>query len=571
MTQSFSVAKQTLLDALADETHSVIALTGKWGTGKSYLWKDVAQQIQEKSDRASTAFAEKIGKETPPIYVSLFGVRSVNELKLRIVQAAAIKGGARYKEFASGTGSLIKGLLGKFLPGSTIDDIVVMSVPTLTARRLVVIDDVERKHASLDIDEVMGFLSEYTESHKSRFLLLLNSDKLSDHEMWETLHEKVVDLEIVLAPSAAESFSTAVLDTSPAYSQTLRNSIEILGITNIRVIRRINKVIKALLATQATLDESVLARMVPSTALLTAMHFRAIPNGPTMEYVTSFNSIANLMRKKEERSQEELNWDNLLGRLGINGADEYEILVHSYLTTGVLDKSRLNSIVKRYQEESAGQSIRHRYREFCTAYFWDASLDNAALLTLAADFLADVEHFDAPTISGLVELVEDIDGVDLAATLLTKWIESMKKSAIASELEEDTWETFHQKIHPKILATLRQIKEQKFPLLSLEETMKRIGKNSGWGDRERSALLQSTVLQYENALRSLRNDALARFLSEHFSLLRTVGIQDDEPFSNALANFKNACRVICLSEPSSRLAMMLKRSFKSNGLEKDLL
>ena len=52
----------------------VIALTGKWVTGKTYLWQSVAKD----------QFSKKNVCELP-VNVSLFGVKTFNDIKLRIL------------------------------------------------------------------------------------------------------------------------------------------------------------------------------------------------------------------------------------------------------------------------------------------------------------------------------------------------------------------------------------------------------------------------------------------------------------------------------------------------------
>lgn len=54
--------KQNLLQALGDPANHVIALSGKWGTGKTHLWK----QVREESSTQAIETAAS---------VSLFGVK----------------------------------------------------------------------------------------------------------------------------------------------------------------------------------------------------------------------------------------------------------------------------------------------------------------------------------------------------------------------------------------------------------------------------------------------------------------------------------------------------------------
>lgn len=556
MNISHEEAKSTLLRALSDSSISVVALTGKWGTGKSHLWKLVSNSL--KND------------DTKPIYVSLFGVKTINDLKLRLVQSARQNSDRRYKEYVEGTTSLLKGLAGKWL-GVEVESLVLLSIPTLLSERLVVVDDVERKHTSLDIDEVMGFINEHSEIHKSRFLLLLNQDKLTDKPIWEALHEKVIDVEVVLNPTPTDAFKIVNdLDGLP-YSHAVRSAIEIVGINNIRVIRRICRVIRNLLGKYADFDEVSAARVVPSTVLLTALHYRAIPDGPPMEYVTKHNSYNNLFAKysggKDERGPDEIRWDSLLQKLKINYADEYEEIVHSYLKFGVLETVKFDRLMSSYKSSADENRWRAQASSFLDNFFWNAGASKENLASEARQFFGEgMKYIDAASITSISDAVEELGDASLAAQLIDAWMEEFDERFSSADVTEDSFERFHRKIHPAILQKFRELKEKTYPPLTLSEAVDRIVKNQGWGDREKTAFSQSTVKLYEKTIRNLNGDALGRFLDQHFSWPRIGGLMDDQSFATALRNFEDACRAICLAEPNSRLSGILKREFYRYGI-----
>src|SRR6266568_4308605 len=84
--RSFDVVRQELLDLIKSKSRPVIALTGAWGTGKTFLWKSVDETLQ------SDKWASKTAARTKRIYVSLFGLTSVDELKWRLIANMAKEG-----------------------------------------------------------------------------------------------------------------------------------------------------------------------------------------------------------------------------------------------------------------------------------------------------------------------------------------------------------------------------------------------------------------------------------------------------------------------------------------------
>lgn len=62
---TLSTTRGHLVDLLDDPGNKVIALSGKWGTGKSHLWRAV--KADSKDERVKAA-----------LYVSLFGLVSMD-------------------------------------------------------------------------------------------------------------------------------------------------------------------------------------------------------------------------------------------------------------------------------------------------------------------------------------------------------------------------------------------------------------------------------------------------------------------------------------------------------------
>ena len=103
---------------------------------------------------------------------------------------------------------------------SALDELALVAVPVALRNRFVVVDDIERKHASLSVDEVLGFVDEYSQNFGTRFLLILNSDQFSaptDSTLWAAFREKVVEEELRFTPTPGEAFDIAVPNLNSPY------------------------------------------------------------------------------------------------------------------------------------------------------------------------------------------------------------------------------------------------------------------------------------------------------------------------------------------------------------------
>ncbi|MHB2248855.1 P-loop NTPase fold protein [Pseudomonas fitomaticsae] len=549
MQSSYQKAQETLLKLLNNHSYKVIALSGKWGTGKTHLWDLVKKQLQLSTTQAPQ-----------PIFVSIFGAKTSNDLKLRLLQNGSLKDDNKYKDFVSAGGNLLKGIAGKFIPGLAVEEIILLSLPKLLGGRLVVIDDVERKHKNLDIDEILGFINEYSETYSTRFLLLLNTDKLEDETIWRKLHEKVIDIELKLQPASPEAFEVASTNSNLSFLERAREATTLLGITNIRVIKRIIRVLSELLEGYGPLEEYVQKRIIPSTVLLTAIHYRGIASDITSEYFLQHNSFSKIL-SRAQRTADELKWDDVIDKLGISSCDDYEILVQDYLQTGVINKEKLDKIINKYQTDLERNQIHEKVRFFFESHYWDPLFDSARAVELAEDLFLNTEALSGNQVSAIAEILTEHGETNLSEKLIDRWIEINEPSIDPNESDEFN---MGRSLHPAIEALNTRIRERQYPPLTLEEAIERVRSNSGWGDRENICFQKSTPKQYEETLKTLRGSELAKFICENFSLLRTIGLSDS--FQHGINNFKEASTSIISTDPKSRLALILKREFEKNNV-----
>ncbi|ULR88033.1 P-loop NTPase fold protein [Comamonas sp. B21-038] len=258
---SLAKTKERLNYLLKCDDNKVIALSGKWGTGKTYLWKEI--QSESRKDEVKKA-----------LYVSLFGLSSVDQIKRKLIESAIPN-----IESHGGVLDLLKSLYKAgvnvasehYKSMAALKDLnVVLMAPVVCRDKFIVIDDIERKHSNLGIDEVLGFIDDYSQQFGARFILLLNDDQLSTDgdqtELWSTFREKVIDEEVRLSTSPAEAFSIAIKLTPTKYAEALKSAISICELTNIRIVSKIVKIANLILNNR-DLTSAVQARVVPSIVL----------------------------------------------------------------------------------------------------------------------------------------------------------------------------------------------------------------------------------------------------------------------------------------------------------------
>ena len=68
--------KDHLLALLGDTENKVIALSGKWGTGKTHLWDEVMKESKDETVNGA-------------LYVSLFGLSGIDQVKRKLIESVA--------------------------------------------------------------------------------------------------------------------------------------------------------------------------------------------------------------------------------------------------------------------------------------------------------------------------------------------------------------------------------------------------------------------------------------------------------------------------------------------------
>ncbi|WP_429295806.1 P-loop NTPase fold protein [Paraburkholderia atlantica] len=557
---SLQETKQHLIRLLSETENKVIALSGKWGTGKSHLWEEV------KKEATDPAVSEAI-------YVSLFGLRDMNQLKLKAVQSAIPEVGEnsaamdRIRTALSG----VKKVLESFHRGfAALDELALLAVASVLKGKLIVLDDIERKHEKLSIEEVLGFIDEFTQQHGARFVLILNDDQLKGRGAWDTLREKVIDQEIRLLTTPEEAFGIALSLTSSNYSDWIKKAVETCGLTNIRIIRKVIRAVNRILGNRQ-LEEAVLARVIPSIVLLATISFKGIEDGPDFQFVLATGSdsdLAELMadetKEPDEIDKRKAVWRLLLQDLGINGCDEFEALVVDFLESGQFDATSVAEIVDRYVAETDAMQAREQAHGFMKRLVWDYRLSEAELVEQAKELVPIAKRLDPYMATELWSALSPLPaGQDVGEAIVQGWLENFRTQNRDDVKDENP---FGKPLHPSITAEFAAIKAHAQAKMTLFDTVMYIGEHNGWGTRQVITMKTATAADFESTIRGLDIDNLRLFMRRMLDM--TIQRQNYDPhFGSATDCFTEACRNVASNPSSGRLGKLIKRLFKEANLD----
>ena len=424
---SLARTKEQLVTLLGQADNSVIALSGKWGTGKTHLWNEVESSSND----------DKVKKA---LYVSLFGLSSIDQVKRKLIETA-IPG-------VESHGGMFDGLKNLFRVGvkvgsehykalAAINDLnVLLMAPVVLRNGVIVIDDIERKHEKLGIDEVLGFIDEYSKQHGARFVLVLNDDQLSNkgdqEKLWATFREKVIDQEIRLSITADEAFSIAKGIANSKYADAIKKACIACSLTNIRIVVKVIRVANQILDGHE-LEEAIQARVIPSIVLFSAIHYRGLEDGPDFKFALNAGNPdwlglgrdRNNEPTPEEKREDE--WRMLMQDLGIHGCDEFEKRLVEFLESGLFDAASIKTVISGYDAEKEAMEAREGAHQFLKRVFWDHRVGEAQLVEEAAVFPARAGLLD-PFVATQLEsaLLKMPGGAAIGEAIVDSWIEAFR-------------------------------------------------------------------------------------------------------------------------------------------------
>jgi hypothetical protein len=565
---SLKKTKEQFIKLLGQTDNSVMALSGKWGTGKTHLWNEIKESSSDVKVKNS-------------LYVSLFGLSNIDQVKRKLIETA-IPGieshGGAFEGIKNFFNVGVKALSTHYKALAALNDLnVLLMAPVILRDKVIVIDDIERKNEKLGIDEVLGFIDEYSKQYRSRFVLVLNDDQLSSkgdqEKLWATFREKVIDQEIKLSISADEAFSIASALVPSKYTDALRNASVACDLTNIRIIIKVIRLANQVLDGRE-LAPAIQARVIPSIVLFAAIHYRGLIDGPDFKFALNVGNPewARLSRKKDdvltEEEKREDRWTMLMHELSIYSCDEFEKSLVMFLESGLFDSDSVKAVIDRYLTEKDELEARSTAQDFLKRAFWDHRASETELIQEATALPAIAGLLD-PFVATQLEssLAKMSGGSSIGDAIIDEWIRVFKTKNLTPVSDDNP---FNNPLHPKIQAAFDAANATAQAKTTVVEACTYIIVNRSWGTLQEEAMKQATSADFELAIREMSDlDDLRRFMRRMIEMTLQRETYDSF-FGTATNRFVEACRTIANDPLSPRLASLIKRLFDGTTLASEI-
>ncbi len=517
---TLEVVQRRLDKLLETEIPKVVLLTGDWGSGKTYQWKQAMDRASRKDVRPRYA------------YVSLFGLTSLAEVRKRITEEvmSSIRIPGRTDTVGEAAERDAIGLkpmqILKILPvipylGKL--EALAQELSFATVRKAVVcFDDLERAPPSLRLADVFGLASFLKEERQCRMLLISNQKKLGRDakDEFSTYLEKVVDETVDFAPTPAEACAVAVGSDPSEAGRILTKSLVRLGVSNIRVISRLAVMADALSNVATGLHPRVLNDLIKALCLFGVAHFIPRPQFPSPEFLMTYGHDWGRYAKKTEAEQtdqerRESEWEKTIASYGHFETSQLDKEVYGGLVAGFF---RDDVIRKLAEELSATSDISERKEAFKAAsrHFWWSTQDSAAALDrLLAATSAGLDVISATDLNIVYEVLLDLKRPDAAQQLLDEFISANRDRPDALELQTEFGEKYHSKFREALELAAARIEND----VDLAKALDAIDFNSGWNPEDIARLAEAEF----SLIVPLLSEATGKLLARRMKTLLKIG------------------------------------------------
>ncbi len=426
---------------LASEAPEVMSIKGAWGVGKTYAWNKYLLQAKNQKKIALKKYS----------YVSLFGINSLDDLKFSIfenmVDEKFIGRKPTVESFKDNTAKLMKSLGRKTLPilssSASIDHFhsMINSLSFLSLKKTIIcIDDFERKGNNVEAQDILGLISQLKEQKKCKIVLILNDESLSDDSSIDyiKLREKVVDTELRFAPTAEDCVDIALL--SDKIARQLGQNIIRLGINNIRIIKKIEKLSALIVPLLRVYDDQVISRALQTLTLLSWCYYSQSNDTPDYNFVVSRSGSFGDLDDEVSMSTQQQSWCALLRNYDDYSFTDFDQQIARLVENGYVSERHLLQEATRLNEEilaaKSENSFREAWQKFNESF---ADNDQDVINCLSDSFKNNAKYISPVNLDGTVRLLRNLGKDKLATKIIRLYIEKRDSETELFNLETSSF------------------------------------------------------------------------------------------------------------------------------------
>lgn len=557
---SIKLVEDEIRRFLSSSEPEVTCITGRWGVGKTFAWKEYLSEASSKKQIALGRYS----------YVSLFGINSLEEFKYSIfensVKSSEIGIEPSLETLRSNTAAVAERLGRKSL--SFIQQIPFMRNYVgplgpawfLTVRNTIVcVDDIERRGANLSTREVLGLASMLKEQRGCKLALILNAEALEDDEReFRKYYEKVVDASLNFSPSPAECASIA-FRTDTSATKLLPDACVKLGISNIRLMKRIERSVRDVEKILTGFDPQVLAQAVQSLALLGWSLYE--PNSaPPIDFLKNKRGKALYAEKDHPVPENEAAWNALLDAYGFTSMDALDLALLEGVRCGYFDPEPIKKHSSELNIQFAALKLNNSFKQSWDLYHesFDDNQDEV-LDAMYTSFMSSTKQITPLNMNSTVALFKSLGRREQAAEMISHYIE--ERGDEPGLFDPQSYLLFGELTDPDVSKAFKEKHASLAKKPDPTTVLHSIASTSSWNPEDVASLSELPIDDYYKMFKKSKGQELRRVIK--------VCLQFDQ-FGNATSEMKEVSKRA--REALTRIAKespINARRMKPYGIEVD--
>lgn len=518
---STQLIEREALKFLSSSEPEVICLTGRWGVGKTFAWRKYVQQAKDNKQIALERYS----------YVSLFGINSLDALKYTIfentVRSSGIGVDPSLESLKSNALDVAERLGRKsiwFLQQiPRVTSYVGSLAPAwfLSVRNTVIcIDDIERRGANLTTREVLGLASMLKEQRGCKLALILNADALdTDAEEFRKYYEKVVDISLDFSPTPTECAAIA-FDTDTKAVKRLAEDCAKLGISNIRLMKRIERSVHMIETLLEGFDEMVLEQCVDSLALLGWSLYE--PSlAPSTEYLVQRRGKEPYEVKGEAIPADEAAWNALLDTYNFRTMNSLDLALLNGIKVGYFDPTKIRTEAAELNQAIVASRLNNSFFE-AWELFHNSLEDNSeeVLDAMHKSFLSSVKQITPLNMNSTIALFKALGRQKQAREMIDYYIEA--RGDEAKLFEPHVYLMFGELSDPEVAKAFNDKHEA---LKQAHQTdpkaiLRSIAETNSWNPEQITTLADLPAEQYYKLFKETKGQELRKLISASLQFAR---------------------------------------------------
>ncbi|MEK7662350.1 MAG: hypothetical protein AAB355_02575 [Patescibacteria group bacterium] len=438
---SIKLVKEEIGRFISGTESEIFCISGKWGVGKTYSWNYFLKSAKD---------AERIGLKRYA-YVSLFGLKSLNELKYALYEATKpvekIGEDPEWEDFElKNTGETFlrrtRLVISRLSQLPIVQGYIGLTESILfyfVGKQLICIDDLERAGNGLDVMDVFGLISFLKEQRHCKVVLLLNKDEIDKEQraVFDKQFEKVIDEDLQFSPTPQEA-ADIVFPQPEGIKKDLHRHCLTLGVINIRVIKKIEKIAFRLEEILKDKYADLLYQAIHSSTLFAWSKYQKDKEPPPFDFLTNISRLLGLFLDKEKATADDQRWKALMAEYKFGNVDDFDLVIYDAVQSGIFDKDVLLAAAEKQR-----QGVTKNKQEQVIHDTWDlyhGSFDDNESGVMDQIFKVSLENIKVispSNLEGTISTLKEFDRKKEAAELIKKYIDERGSEKELFDLKND--------------------------------------------------------------------------------------------------------------------------------------